>query len=242
MEKHPQIENLDNLISSVWEEIFSSQEAKKYGSTLMSKDKRLFAVYMTQVYHYAYHTARNLGLAGANLFTNDLKLMHHFFEHALGEVGHEKMAFNDLKELGVPFKSENEIPPALPATEVLISYVKYLSISEKPYRCLGYHYWIEQPYNYILTFMQALEHTMGLEKRHMSFYLQHSLIDQKHGKDIQDIVVQICIIDEQWNEIREVCRTSLWLMFRVLQDVITEYEQLADNKSGEFKILNHIPH
>jgi len=242
MEKAEIIEELDQLIASVWEEIFSSDEAKKYSSTLMSKDKRLFAMYMTQVYHYAYHTARNLGLAGANLFNTDLELMHHFFEHALGEVGHEQMAYNDLKELGIPFKSEKDMPPALPATEAMVAYVKYLSLSEKPYRSLGYHYWIEQPYNYILSFMQALEHTMNLEKKQMSFYLMHAKIDQKHGKDIQEIVYKVCTTDERKAEIMEVTRTSLWLMFRLLQDVIAEYGNLVEGKSEMFAILNHIPH
>jgi len=240
MEKHPKIEQLDNLIATVWEEIFSSEEAKKYGTTLMNKDKRLFAMYMTQVYHYAYHTSRNLGLAGANLANKNLKLMHHFFEHAMGEVGHEKMAYKDLKALGVPFNSNDEMPPALPATEVLIGYVKFLSLSEKPYRSLGYHYWIEQPYNYILPFMQALQHSMGLEKEQMSFYLQHVKIDQKHGKDIQHIVVKVCETDEHWEEIKEVTRTSLWLMFRMVQDIIEEYEKLVQDKSEKFKILNYI--
>jgi hypothetical protein len=240
MTKHPLIEELDNLIASVWEEIFSSEEAKKYSSTLMNTDKRLYAMYMTQVYHYAWHTSRNLGLAGSNLFTTDLDLMKHFFEHAVGEVGHEQMACNDLKELGIPVESEKDIPPALPATEALIAYVKFLSLSEKPYRCLGYHYWIEQPYNYILSFMQALEHTMKLKKEQMSFYFNHVKIDQHHGKDIQDIVIKICTTDTYKEEIKEVIKTSLWLMFRLLQDVIAEYEKLIENKSERFAILNQI--
>ncbi|NJO87776.1 MAG: hypothetical protein HC831_01585 [Chloroflexia bacterium] len=52
------------------------------------------------------------------------------------------MAFNDLKALGVPLNSDEDMPPALPGTEVMIAYVKYLSLSEKPWRSLGYHYWI----------------------------------------------------------------------------------------------------
>ena len=240
MEKHPKIEELDNLIANVWEEIFTSVEARKYGSTLMNKDKRLFAMYMTQVYHYAYHTSRNLGLAGANLHNKDLKLMHHFFEHAIGEVGHEQMAYNDLKALGVQFSSDAEMPPTLPATEVMIAYVKYLSLSEKPYRSLGYHYWIEQPYDYILPFMQALKHNMGLNDEQMSFYVQHVRIDQKHGKDIQDIVAEVCKTDEQWDEIKEVAKTTLRLMFRMVQDIIDEYDRLIQNKSDKFKVLNHI--
>jgi len=242
MEKTNGLQQLDELIASVWKEIFDSEEAKKYSSTLMCKDKRLYAIYLVQVYHYAYHTARNLGLAGANLFNRDLKLMHHFFGHALGEVGHEVMAFNDLKELGIKLDSQDEVPPALPETEIMVAYVKNLSISEKPYRCLGYHYWIEQPYNYINSFMQAMELTMGLEKKQMSFYKQHAIIDQKHGSDIQEIVAEVCKTDGIMAEIMEVTRTSLWLMFDVLKRVIQEFILLSENKSDRYAILNQIPH
>jgi hypothetical protein len=43
-------------------------------------------------------------------------------------------------------------------------------------------------------------------------------------------------------EIKEMTRTSLWLMFRMVQDIIDEYEKLANGKSVKFKILNHIEH
>jgi pyrroloquinoline quinone (PQQ) biosynthesis protein C len=159
-----------------------------------------------------------------------------------GKQDMKKMAYNDLKALDVPLNSDEDMPPALPATEVMIAYVKYLSLSEKPWRSLGYHYWIEQPYDYILPFMQALKHNMGLKDEQMSFYLQHVKIDQKHGKDIQNIVMKVCETDEQWEEIKEMTRTSLWLMFRMVQDIIDEYEKLANGKSVKFKILNHIEH
>jgi pyrroloquinoline quinone (PQQ) biosynthesis protein C len=90
--------------------------------------------------------------------------------------------------------------------------------------------------------MQAMELTMGLEKKQMSFYKQHAIIDRKHGKDIQEIVVEVCKTEEKWIEIMEVTKTSLWLMYGVLKGVIDEYLLLKDNKSVNYAILNQIPH
>ncbi|NJO87777.1 MAG: iron-containing redox enzyme family protein [Chloroflexia bacterium] len=90
--------------------------------------------------------------------------------------------------------------------------------------------------------MQALKHNMGIKDEQMSFYLQHVKIDQKHGKDIQNMVTKVCETNEHWEAIKEVAKTSLWLMFRMVQDILEEYEKLAKGESVKFKIVNHIEH
>jgi pyrroloquinoline quinone (PQQ) biosynthesis protein C len=196
---------------------------------------------MIQVYHYAYYTSRSLALAGANLFNTDTRLMHHFFEHAMEETGHELMALNDLRELGIPIEdARKQMPPALPATEALIAYVRHLSTGPIPYKSLGYHYWIEQPYQHIIPFMKTLQSNMGLNDKQMTFYFQHLNIDQKHGTEMQKIVSRVCTSEEHWNNIMEACEKSLYLAFEMLKAVITEYNLVKEKKSQLYGIVNSI--
>lgn len=236
-----ELEKLDLLIAHVWQQIFASTEAKEFIETFMGKDKRVYALYMCQVYHYAYYAARNLGLAGANTSNKETWLMHHFFEHAMEETGHELMAAKDLLALGVSLKKDfSNMPPPLPETEVLVAYVRHLSTGSEPYKSLGYHYWIEQPYAHILPFMQILKSNMSLTDKQMTFYIQHMEIDKKHGADMQKILKRICTTPEHWENIREVTQTSLELTHKMLTGVIREYKILTEGKKSAYAILNQI--
>lgn len=240
--QHPEIKKLDELIASTWQEIFSLPEASLFTQSLMGKDKRVYALYMTQVYHYASHAARNLGFAGANLANKDVRLMHHLFEHAMEETGHELMALHDLKAMGVPVGHPEKDIPLLAATETIVAYVHYLATGNEPYKILGYSYWIEKPYAYILPFMQAMQANMGLTNKQMTFYYQHIEIDKKHGNDIEHVLLKICQSGQQWAAIRQVIQTTLQMTIHMFLEIIREYQKLANGESVTFAILNHIPH
>ena len=67
-----------------------------------SIDRRIYALYLVQIYNWANHVARSLGLAGANTYIRNQNFMSFAFSHGIEEAGHELMAVNDLKALGVP--------------------------------------------------------------------------------------------------------------------------------------------
>jgi hypothetical protein len=240
-QKETELKELDETISNIWKKIFSLKEATSFFEKITGKDKRIYALYMTQVYHYSYYTARNMGLAGANLFNKDVHFMQYCFEHASEETGHELMALHDLKAVGIPIEEvEKDMPPALPSNEMLIAYVKYLSESEHPFRMLGYSYWIESPYKYVLHFMETMQKSMGLESKQMTFYCQHKQIDQKHGGDVIKILMKVCNTPEQWNMVREVTENSLQMMLDLFVEIFAEYDKLVKGESKYFEILNNI--
>jgi len=232
------LQKLDSLISKEWQGIFNLKMAPKVYKIIKMKDKRLYAIYMTQVYHYAYYTPRSLALAGANLANEDTRLMHHFLEHALEENGHDMMAFNDLKAMGVPLKTREDMPAVLPSTEKMIAYVKHLSLSREPYRSLGYHYWIEQPYEYIEQFMHSLCEGLHLEESQFLFYKNHKRIDKKHGNDVQSILLNYCKTEQQWEAIYQVTQTTLRQFVQMIIEITEEYEKLKNGSSSQFRILN----
>ena len=232
------IEQLDAAIATAWANIFQSSWATRFTNERVRKDKKIYALYLTQVYHYAYHTPRVLALAGANFSNTDIHLMQHCFEHALEETGHELMALHDLKALGAGY-CETTLPKMLPATEAMIGYVKCLATSDTPYRVLGYSYWIERPYRYILSFMEQLEKEMELTKSQLTFYYNHLHIDQKHGADIEQILLRVCQTEAQWTAIVEASVKSMQLMAGMLQEIISAYEQL-DSSATHFSAIQSI--
>ena len=234
------LEHLDALISAQWQSIFASALAPEVEKILNSKDKRIYALYMCQVYHYAYHTPRSLAQAAANLFNEDLRLMHHFLEHAVEENGHDMMAYHDLKSMGIPLNSREDMPPPLTSTETMIAYVKFLSLSKEPFRSLGYHYWIEQPYQYIETFMQTLCDILRLEESQFLFYKNHKRIDAKHGKDVQAILIDYCKTEQQWESVYNVTMTTMKQFMNIIIEIIEEYYKLKTGQDSSYKILNAV--
>src|SRR6185436_17321115 len=122
------LRHLEQLIASKWENILEQPQALQFANSLMGKDRRVYALYLTQVYHYTYHTARNQALVGVNLKNTDVYYMQFCFEHAMEETGHELMALHDLRSMGVQISDvERDMPPALPQTELLIAYLYCIS-------------------------------------------------------------------------------------------------------------------
>jgi len=231
--KHIELQKFDNLIEKKWQQIFASDMAQQFIDDFMGKDKRIYALYLTQVYHYAFHTPRNLALAGANIHNTNTSFMHHCFEHAADETGHELMALHDLKMLGIPIvKLPDDIPKILPSTETMVGYVKFLATSNNPFRIMGYSYWIERPYAHILHFMEQMEMNMNLSKNQMTFYYNHKEIDKKHGLEIENAIVEFCTTQFHWDGIKEAALTTMQLMLNLLLEIINEYKQLDNGKSA----------
>jgi len=236
--KHVEIQKLDDAIEKMWQQIFSSEMAQQFISSFMGKDKRIYALYLTQVYHYAYHTPRNLALAGANLHNTNAHFMYHCFEHAREETGHELMALHDLRMLGLPINTvPDDMPKILASNEAMLGYVKFLATGSNPYRIMGYSYWIERPYAHILHFMEQMEVSMGLNKNQMTFYYNHREIDKKHGAEIEKAIISFCTNQNQWDGIREAALTTMQLMLNLLLEIIKEYNQL-DSKESAFSMIN----
>ena len=232
---------LENLIASKWEQILTQPQALQFANSLMGKDRRVYAIYLTQVYHYAFHTARNQALVAVNPANKDIHYMQFCLEHALEETGHELMALHDLRFLGIHINDpEKEMPPALPATQLLISYLYRVAQSGNPVQRLGYSFWAETSYGYIRGFMDNLKEKMQLDKKQMTFFYNHSTIDDKHAKDVEKIILHICKTDDDWTAVTESAMITLDLTYQILRSVIDEYEKLVRNQPSQFSIMNSL--
>jgi pyrroloquinoline quinone (PQQ) biosynthesis protein C len=241
MDSKEQLNRLDHIISKKWMEILAQPQAMNFANSLMGKDRRIYAIYLTQVYYYAFHTARNQALVAVNPANTDIKYMQFCLEHALEETGHELMALHDLKAIGAPIENiGKDMPPILPPTELLIAYLYWVSSNGSPVQRLGYSYWAERSYGLIGAFMENLTKELGLEKKQMTFYYSHALIDDKHAKDVEKIVLATCKTEDDWKQITKVAEITIDLTHEILQQVLKEYELLINGKSSDFEILKSI--
>lgn len=232
------LKELESKVAEKWSEILSQPQAIQFANSLMGKDRRIYALYLTQVYHYAFHTARNQALVAVNPANKDIHYMQFCLEHALEETGHELMALHDLRSMGVAINDpENEMPPALIPTKLLIAYLYRVATDGNPVQRLGYSYWAESSYGHIRKFMDELSSNMNLDKKQMTFFYNHSAIDDKHAKDVENILLKVCKTQADWDAVTETALVTLDLTHQILKAVIGEYEKLVRGLPSQFEIL-----
>jgi hypothetical protein len=232
---------LDETIANRWQEILAQPLALNFLNSAAAGDPRLYAMYLTQVYQYTWHTARNQALVGVNPANTNVHYQKYCFEHALEETGHELMALHDLRALGVPLQDpQRELPPPFPATELLIAYLYWVSAQGNPVQRLGYSYWAEKSYDYVRPFVETMQGRMKLKHSQMTFFHNHATIDEKHAREVEEILIKVCKTPADWRAVQRVAETTLRLTADILTTVVEEYFKLVENSSDVFALLNSL--
>lgn len=205
-------------------------------------DKRIYAIYLIETYHYTYHNARNQALVATRPERGDVRYMKYCLKHAMEEAGHELMALHDLKKAGystVDYKlmEDSDLPRPLMATEVLISYLYRVSTTGNPLARLGYSFWAERVYEYLAPLMLMFGH-LGVEKSAMTFLTDHSSIDQEHAIEVNRAINMFAKTEQDWIDIENCMKTSLRLKARVMDAVFEEFVKLKEGTSDRYSFLN----
>ena len=229
-------DRLDKILETMWTRIrgrariFHAVEA----GTI---DRRLYALYMLETYHYTRHNARNQALVGVRAHDVSPQYQKFCFHHAEEETGHELMALHDVASLGLD-KEAMPIPDPLPETETLIAYLYWVSLMGNPYQRLGYSYWAENVYHYIMPAIHALRDQLALSDHQLTFFIAHSEIDAEHAVEVQQVLTKNCATPQDWAAVERVMITSLNLTERMLEGVFDAYEQLRDGQLPQYNFLN----
>lgn len=236
---HPRLATLDALIKRAFTAELKRPFVLRFLQSPASSDRRTYAMYLTQCYHYTWHTARNQALVGANLANTDTQYMRYCFEHALEETGHELMALHDLRAIGLDIDDpRRDLPRPLPATELLIAYLYWVATQDNPVQRLGYSYWAERAYPYGSGFREAVEARMKLERRQMTFWYVHAELDDKHADDVARALVNACRSDADWRAVERVTETTIKLSFDLIEQAVAEAERLIAGEPSEYALLN----
>lgn len=230
------LNQLDLILESVWNEILSQS---KLVQAIFKGDicKALFVMYMLETYHYTKHNTKNQALVGVRNLTLPHRYTSYCFKHAREEIGHEDMALRDIANLDFVLPEIKNLKP-LPATEVLIAYLYWISFQGNPIQRLGYSYWAESCYHYINPIIQKLSSVLKLKEDQLSFFIAHSSIDEKHFKEVADMILSFCYSEQDFQDITRVMETSLRLTGQMLDNVYHEYQKVLQGKSNLYPFLS----
>ncbi len=230
-------EELDEKLKTTWKEVLASSRLVR---TIErgQLDKRLYALYLLETYQYTLHNSRNQALVGVRAIEENGSYLKFCFEHANEEAGHELMALHDLLSLGGIKREDFKPPPPLPATEVLIGYLYWISATGNPLRRLGYSYWAESSYQYITPLLTRVQQTLQLKPAQMTFFVSHSRIDEEHALQVKKMMAQNCKRESDWRDVEQVMVTSLRLTGGMMEAVSDEYERLVAGGPSPYTFLN----
>lgn len=199
-------------------------------------DKRLYAIYLTETFHYTFHNSRNQALVAARKETMNINYIKYCLKHAHEEAGHEMMAFHDLKNLGYHLKPD-DLPAPLNSTNALIAYLYYVSEYGNPVARLGYSYWAERSYEYIAPLLNLLSDGLNIEKKSMTFFNEHSEIDEQYAIDVENAIKKYAKTEQDWEDIENCMVNSLLLTTRMMDEVLDQFVALKEGKDIRYKFL-----
>ena len=228
---------LDRRMQVCWNDILADSPMIR---AIMSgcEDRRLYALYLFETYHYTKHNAQNQALVAIRLPAGHTPYLQFCLRHASDEAGHEQMALHDLKMMGVDTSHVTRSAP-LPATEVLIAYLYWISIQGNPVKRLGYSYWAENSYHYIGPVLKATREQMKLDRKQMTFFIDHASIDTKHAEMVRQMILRVSQTPQDWEDIGRVLEVSLRLTGNILTDVYRAYEEIKAGRASPYQFLNH---
>jgi pyrroloquinoline quinone (PQQ) biosynthesis protein C len=240
MNSQQRFEKLNHKVSSLWKEILDQSPLVRTVMNSPKVDRRLYALYLLETYHYTSHNAKNQALVGVRYQGDNIPYMKFCFEHANEEAGHELMALHDLKALGMK-TWPIDLPQPLPATDVLNAYLYYISFQGNPLARLGYSFWAESVYTHINPLLVKIQKDLNLTKSQMTFFMAHSEIDAKHADEVASVISSSVRSEKDWDDIERVMTTSLKLTSAMLTDINDAFLDLVKNEeTSPYRILNEL--
>lgn len=216
------IQELRNVIEHQWAPIKQGLFYKLIREIKI--DKELYHDLMIEIYHYTKHNSANQAMACMNIPTHASAIQKFIYRHALEEYGHEKMVLRDLESINILDQTKLTQPP-LPATDALIGYLYAVPQRYGAVARLGYSQWAENAYGHINEVTSKIRQDLSLEDKNMSFFVNHSVIDQKHSAEVAEAINTYCTSSEDKVLIKRVAQTTLYLTGKMLDGIAENYLQ-----------------
>jgi hypothetical protein len=228
------IDDLEVMMAEYWQDILSQPLAEEIQSILASGDRKLYALWLTQVAHLTRHTSAHQALVGTRIDEISFHYAKYCFNHAEEEVGHEMMAVNDLQKIGSQAKTVAELPAPLAATEKLNAFLYYLATKAHPASRLGFSYWAEKCYTFVHTLASTTKESLGLTDGQMTFFVSHAEIDEAHAEDVEKIIKIVCKTPKDWEAVAKGMINTLDLATQIFVEIhqvgtkLEEYPEYFD--------------
>lgn len=175
-----------------------------------------YQMVLRQIFHHARENPQIQALAAVHFRGHQREMVSMFFKHAIQEIGHDQLALNDLKAMGVDVSSIPYERP-LPATTALLSYPFFQITQRNPLGYLGYLFFLEfTPTHGGEKYMELFK-AIGVPEEALSFIHEHATVDIAHNKMMEKYIERLVTTEE---EIEEICY-AVQVTGRLYTDMIT---------------------
>lgn len=182
---------------------------------------------LRQIFHHARENPQIQALATVYFRGEQRDAVRGFLTHAVSEIGHDKLALNDLARLG---EDVSDIPTEnpLPATTALIALPFYQIYNLNPVGYLGYLYFLEfTPTTVGGAYMEALA-AKGVPEEAMTFLKDHCTIDVGHNKLMEGYVEKLVETDADLAAVSYAMQVTARLYANMLDSAVEQARNATD--------------
>ncbi|MGZ5710742.1 MAG: iron-containing redox enzyme family protein [Burkholderiales bacterium] len=182
-------------------------------------DLAVYARYLTNVFHYACHSAEVIALAGARCTRSHPEASQYLLHHAREEMGHELWALDDLRALGMDEQAVRAGRP-VPACAAMIGFEYYVAGRTNPVGLFGWLYVLEAIGDDLGKRVAAgLQNALGGSQRGIKFVAGHGVADHEHTADLTQVISQHIRAAQDVADVNHVADVSADLYVPMFQQI-----------------------
>ena len=222
------------IIRSEWEKYFNKVATKKGFYRLADGSLGIphYKEVLRQIFHHARENPQIQALATVYFRGSQREVIKNFYRHAISEIGHDRLAANDLEAMG---EDVSKLPyeKPLPATLALLGYAFYQIQFLNPIGYLGYLFHLEfMPTRSGEQYMSQLE-KVGVPRQAMSFIQEHAHVDLVHNGWMREYIDKLVTTPEELDAVIYSAKVTSELYANMLHEAFS----YADSQSAEKRVL-----
>jgi pyrroloquinoline quinone (PQQ) biosynthesis protein C len=149
-----------------------------------------YRAYMVDVYCYALHSSQVIGEAASRLVLREPALAQYLFAHASEELGHDRWAASDLRELGVEDRELGSLAPSSPCLR-MIALEYFYATQANPVGLFGWMLALESLGGRVAGGLaELIDSTMQLGGKATRFLRGHGKADAQHSVDLYQTITE----------------------------------------------------
>lgn len=175
------------------------------------ESREAYAHWLGQSYYLVRHTTRFASYTASRIDFENEPLHKHLLKHLREEVGHEMLAYNDLKKMG--FKID-DVPRTMHAD--LMIQTQYFWIGVSPFAHFGFIWVLESLASYRgAKVMKRIEKVHG--DQCYSFWDVHTEVDASHAAEIYEVVKNFD--PTEYDHVVETVKQTVYLYSHMLHEI-----------------------
>jgi hypothetical protein len=175
------------------------------------EDKSAYSHWLGQSYHLVRHTTRFATYTASRIDFDHEPLHKHLLRHLREEVGHEMLAYNDLKNIG----SKIEDVPKTTYASLMIQ-TQYYWIGVSPFAHFGFIWVLESLASYRgAKVMERIKKVHG--DKCYSFWDVHTEVDADHAAEIFEVVKKFD--PSEYERVAETVTQTVYLYSQMLHEI-----------------------